>query len=99
MSQKIPQKTTLISVRALTKEDKDRIRSMLKRGDASKIARRVKSVTYVSVMNTFNEDKKTDIDEVWLRAIEYVSELPKVEMDSRYAKLVLSDQKNESEAA
>lgn len=99
MSQNQQKETKAISVRDLTPEDKDRIRKALKYGDAAKIARRVSSVTYVTVMNTFNPEHSSDVDEVWLRALEYFAELPKVEMDERRVLFFKGESESEQVAA
>lgn len=91
MSQKTTSKTIDIQIRDLTPKHKDKIRDLLKYGDAGKIAVRVRSCGYQQVLNVLSPNHPTDNDEVWERAIEYLSELPKVEMDERFANYVFDE--------
>jgi len=74
----------MISVRDLDKDDKERIRKALTRGDRMRIAQKV-SVGYQQVLNVLSPHHPTDNDEVWEATIDYLASLPKVEFDERIA--------------
>lgn len=95
MSQKKKHETKVINIRDLTPDDKGRIKELLKYGDAAKIARRC-SVGYVQVLNVLNPKHKTDNYEVWQEAINYLSDLPSVEVDDRIADIIKGKGENES---
>lgn len=100
MSQNNTKETKVISVRDLTPHEKDRIRSLLRHGDHGKIAIMVKSVGYQQVINVLNPNHPSDSnDEVWECALEYLSGLPKVEMDVRFAKYISNEEKEDGVAA
>lgn len=84
----ITENTTQLSVRDLSDDDKDRIRTLLRRGDAGKIAIRVQSCGYQQVLNTLSKESDQDNEEVWRRTLEFISELPKVEVDERFANFI-----------
>lgn len=88
MTNNIKETTTQISVRNLSEADKDRLRGYLRRGDVGKIAIKVRSCGYQQVCNVLSKKHPTDNEEVWQRILEYFAELPKVEMDERFADLI-----------
>ena len=88
MSEKANKETKVLSIRDLTVEDKDRIRSLLKYGDAGKIAVRVAHVGYQQVINVLSPNHPSDNDRVWEAAIAYLVDLPTVELDARLANYI-----------
>lgn len=82
--------TKCISVRDLTINDKDRIRSLFKYGDASKIASRCDFVGYQQVLNVLNPKHPSDNESVWVQALNYLNSLSEVEIDERLARYIKS---------
>ncbi|MEQ9279454.1 MAG: hypothetical protein RLN83_08140 [Balneola sp.] len=91
MSQKNTSKTIAVQIRDLTPRHKDKIRNLLKYGDAGKIAILVRSCGYQQVLNVLSPTHPTDNDEVWEKAIEHLSKLPEVEIDERFASYVFDE--------
>lgn len=87
-SQKGTKETKAIVIRDLTINHKDRIRDLLKYGDAGKIAVRVSHIGYQQVINVLSPNHPTDNDRVWKAAIEYLNSLPKVEVDARLERYI-----------
>lgn len=77
--------TTRIDPRDLNADQKKRIKGMLKHGDVGKITVRC-SVGYKRVSEILRNGE--DHPEVWKETIDYLDNLPKVEVSSRLAKVI-----------
>lgn len=87
-------RTKSIKIRTITDDAKKRIRELLRHGDLGQIAIRCSWITYRQVSNVIHG--RSENDEVWKVAIEYLNDLEDVEIDARLADYITE---GETEAA
>lgn len=93
MSKKTAHNTNSINPRTLDKATKKRIRSLLRRGDMVKIAKRC-NLTSAQISNVIRGISVND--DVWRETMQYIDNLPKIEVDDRLAEYITE---GETEAA
>lgn len=78
--------TTPINARGLTKDQKSRIKEFLRYGDLRRIANRCQTVGYRRASQIIRQG--LDHDEVWTVTLQYLNDLPTVELDTYLAEFL-----------